>query len=309
MVSNTSHNKISGKDAVRIARKVTWVGFTINAILGVAKIAGGIFGRSSALIADGIHSFSDFLSDIIVIVMVGISHKHPDNSHQFGHGRFETLATILLSLILLIVGGGIFYEGIDKVISVANGAVLPRPGFITIIILLASIGSKEWLYHYTRHAGEKIRSEAVVANAWHHRSDSFSSIATLIGVVGAMCLGEKWRVLDPIAAMVVAVFIVVVALKMAKPAIDEILGASLPKDIREEIERVIKETPGVDHWHCLRTFKSGNDAYIEVHLKVNPEMNVRDAHKIATHAEQRIMRSIPNMAVHVTTHIEPDDGH
>lgn len=308
--ADLKHTGVSPKEAVHIARHVTWVGFWINAILGVAKVAGGIFARSSALVADGIHSFSDFLSDIIVIVMVGISRKHPDNSHQFGHGRFETLATILLSLILIIVGIGIFYEGIRDVIAVAKGAVLPRPGFIAIIILLASILSKEWLYHYTRRAGERIHSEAVVANAWHHRSDSFSSIATLIGVGGAMFLGEKWRILDPIAAMVVAIFIIGVALKMARPAIDELLGASLPADLRMGIEKTLSETPGVHRWHALRTFKSGNDAVIEVHVKVDPEINVREAHKIATHAEHRIknlVKGSSGMSTHVTTHIEPDE--
>lgn len=296
--------ELEGND-VKVARHVTWVGFWINAALGVAKIVGGIVGRSSALIADGIHSFSDFLSDIIVIVMVGIARKRPDSGHQFGHGRYEALATTLLSAILIIVAGGIFYEGVVKTLNVIHGEELPRPGGITLIILLASILSKEWLFHYTKRAGERIHSDAVVANAWHHRSDAFSSIATLAGVAGAMFLGEQWRVLDPIAAMIVAVFIAVVGIRMAKPGLDELLGASLPDKEREAIEQALSQTPGVKAWHRLKTFKSGKDSFVEVHIKVDPDINVREAHNIATKAEKNVALSLGGKSIHVTTHIEP----
>ena len=297
--------KVGAEEAVRIARKVTWVGFWVNAVLGVAKVVGGILGRSAALIADGVHSFSDFVSDIIVIVMVGISRKRPDQGHAFGHGRFETLATLMLAVVLFMVAIGIAWDGVDRIIAVARGETLPRPGMVALVILVVSIGAKEWLYHYTRRAGERIHSEAVIANAWHHRSDSFSSIATLLGVTGAMFLGEKWRILDPIAAVVVAVFIAVVAWRMAHPAIDEMLGASLKKDDVLALEKALQETPGVMAWHHLRTFKSGNDAYVEVHLKVDPEINVREAHDIATAAERNMTAAINDYDAHITTHIEP----
>lgn len=292
-------------EEVKVARHVTWVGFWINAVLGVAKVVGGIISRSSALVADGIHSFSDFLSDIIVIVMVGIARKRPDSGHQFGHGRYEALATTLLSAILIAVAIGIFYDGAERTLSVIHGEQLARPGMLALVILIVSIASKEWLYHYTRRAGERIHSDAVIANAWHHRSDSFSSIATLAGVAGAMFLGEQWRVLDPIAAMIVAVFIAVVGFKMAKPGLDELLGASLPENDTKHINEALKSTPGVKAWHRLRTFKSGNDAFVEVHIKVDPEINVRDAHNIATEAERNIALSLGGRSVHVTTHIEP----
>lgn len=294
-------------EAVSIARHVTWVGFWINAALGVAKVLAGIFGRSSALIADGIHSFSDFLSDIIVIVMVGISRKRPDTDHQFGHGHYEAFATILLSVVLAVVAVGIFYDSVERMIAVANGEVLPRPGMITLIIIVVSILSKEWLFHYTKRVGESIGSQAVVANAWHHRSDSLSSIATLIGVGGAMFLGEGARILDPIAAAVVGVFIAVVSVKLCMPAINELLGASLPEDTCKMIEKAIDETPGVIRHEKLRTFKSGHEAYIEVQIIVHPDITICKAHDIATQAEKNIAAAVTSYTAHVITHIEPDD--
>lgn len=292
---------------VCVARHVTWVGFVINAVLAVAKIVGGIFTRSSALVADGIHSFSDFISDIIVLVMVGIARKRPDSGHQFGHGRYEALASILLAVILGIVAIGICCDGVDRTLTVVNGGVLPRPGIWALVIIAVSIVSKEWLYHYTRRAGESIHSDAVIANAWHHRSDSFSSIATLIGVAGSVFLGEKWRVLDPIAAIIVAGFIFWVSIKLARPALSELLGASLPDADREKIANALDNTEGIRRWNNLRTFKSGKDAYVEVHIRVDPEINIRVAHHIATCAEHRISHSLDDFSVHVTTHIEPDE--
>ena len=300
---------IEGEKAVKIAQHVTWVGFWVNAFLGVAKVLGGIFSRSSALVADGIHSFSDFLSDIIVITMVGISRKKPDQHYQFGHGRFEALATVLLSLILIIVAIGIFYEGIVQVVKCCQGEALPRPGWLALVIILISIVSKEWLYYYTRRAGERIKSDAVIANAWHHRSDSFSSIATLIGVGGSMFFGEKWRILDPIAAIVVGVFILVVSLQLAKPALREMLGASLKKDQKRKLLKALKNTEGVLGYTDFRTFKSGYDGYIMVHIKVDPEISVNEAHHIATNAERNMRQAVTDLKIHASTHIEPFRPH
>lgn len=300
-----SKNEISSGQAVKIARHVTWVGFWVNAILGILKVAGGIIGRSSALVADGIHSFSDFLTDIIVIVMVGKARQAPDRSHQFGHGRYETMATLLLALILMVVAILIFADAISILRKVADGYELPRPGLIALVILLLSIASKEWLFHYTKRAGERINSEAVIANAWHHRSDSFSSVATLAGVTAATFLGPQWRVLDPIAAMVVALFITMVSIRMIRPAAAELLGASLPPAALNAIEDAIRNTPGIMSYSCLRTFKSGNEAYVEIHVKVNPKINVEQAHKIATLAENNIAQTLSPLQAHVTTHIEP----
>lgn len=300
---------VQPEEAVAIGRHVTWVGFWVNAFLGVAKVLGGIFSHSSALVADGIHSFSDFISDIIVIMMVGISRKKPDSGHQFGHGRFEALATVLLSLILILVAAGIFYDGIVRIIHFCNGGVLPRPGWVALAIILLSIVSKEWLYHYTRRAGERIRSEAVIANAWHHRSDSFSSVATLIGVAGAMFFGDRWRVLDPAAAIVVGVFIFVVSIQLARPAIEEMLGASLPGSVKNSLHKALRNTPGVLAHDNLRTFKTGSDGYVMVHIKVDPEITVSEAHQIASAAERNMRHAVKGLTIHASTHIEPYHPH
>ena len=191
---NAGHNSVVDERAVHIARHVTWVGFWVNAGLGVLKVLAGIFGRSSAMIADGVHSFSDFVTDIIVLIFVGISRRKANREYQYGHGKFETFATMLLGLILGIVGVLFFIDGAEKTWAAIHGAALPAPTWLALGMAVASILSKEWLYRYTRRAGERIHSAVVVANAWHHRSDAFSSLATLAGIGGAMFLGVKWRV-------------------------------------------------------------------------------------------------------------------
>lgn len=297
--------EIGDKEAVGIARHVTWVGFWVNAFLGVAKVVGGIFSKSSALIADGVHSFSDFLSDILVIVMVGVARKKPDRDYQFGHGRFEALATALLSLILMIVSIGILYDGVIRIVEFYHGGEIARPTWVALLIIVISILSKEWLYHYTKRAGEKIKSEAVIANAWHHRSDSLSSLATLIGVAGSMFLGAHWRVLDPIAAIVVAVFIFIVSIELGKPALKEMLGASLSKETKAKLRKALRETKGVISYSNFKTFKSGSDGFVMVHIKVDPEISVEEAHKIASAAEQNMRKAVTEIKIQASTHIEP----
>lgn len=310
MIKQTSDRSVAakeirGEEAVALARHVTWIGFWVNAFLGVIKVIGGIFCKSSALVADGIHSFSDFFSDIIVITMVGISHKRPDKKYQFGRGRFEALATVILSIVLVVVAVGIFYEGLLDVIKVTKGEELPRPGVPALIIIVISIVSKEWLFHYTRRAGRRIKSEVVIANAWHHRTDSLSSVATLVGVMGAMFLGPQWRIMDPIAAIVVGVFVLIVGIQLSKPAIREMLGASLSKEMKRDILKALKKTPGVKGYQDFKTFKSGNDGYVQVRIKVDPDITVKEAHHIASNAEHNMKIAVTDLVIHPTTHIEP----
>ena len=296
---------LSSSEAVHLAKHVTWVGFWWNAFLGTVKVIAGIAGRSGALIADGIHSFSDFISDIRVIVMVTISHKKPNDQYEYGHGKYETFATMLLSVILIIVAVLIFGEGLQKVISHVNGELLSRPGSIALAICVLSIVIKEWLFRYTKKVGERINSGAVIANAWHHRSDAFSSVATLIGISGAMFLGPHWRILDPVAEMVVAIFIVIVGVRMAIPAVKELLEVALPEEIQSDIRRTIGTTPGVITFHHLRTRRNGNTIIIDVHIKVEPSLTVVKAHDIASDVEARIRDLYSQDTVIVTTHIEP----
>ncbi|MDE6116443.1 MAG: cation diffusion facilitator family transporter [Duncaniella sp.] len=300
--------KPNPQQSVKIARHVTWVGFWWNAALGTAKVIAGVFGRSSALIADGIHSFSDFISDIIVLVMVGIARKKPDKKHEYGHGKYETLATILLAVVLLVVAIGILYGGVRQIIGFIHGEEIPRPDGVALIICAGSIIIKEWLYRYTRNAGIRIKSEAVVANAWHHRSDAFSSIATLAGVGGAMFLGGWGRICDPIAAIVVAIFIGIVSCRMASPAISELLEIALPESEQEEITKAITSTPGVMTFHRLRTRRSGANVIIDLHIKVDPDIKVEEGHLIATAVEDNIKSRFGKYSTFTNIHIEPYHG-
>ena len=300
--------ELTPQECVKEARHVTWVGFWCNAALGAAKIVAGVFASSSALIADGIHSFSDFVSDVIVLAMVGIARKKPDRKHVYGHGKYETLATILLSLVLFAVALGILWDGVGKVIDFARGEEIPRPGVWALIICVASIVVKEWLYRYTRRVGRRITSEVVVANAWHHRSDSFSSIATLAGVAGTMFLGKAGGICDPAAAIIVSIFIIAVSVKMAVPALHELLEISLPEHELRSISEAIASTSGVKAFHHLRTRRSGADVIVDMHIKVDPGITVEEAHNIATEVEDKVRDLYCKGTPIVTVHVEPYRG-
>ena len=301
---NAGHNSVVDELAVHISRHVTWVGLWVNDGLGVLKVLAGIFGRSSAMIADGVHSFSDFVTDIIVLIFVGISRRKANREYQYGHGKFETFATMLLGLILGIVGVLFFIDGAEKTWAAIHGAALPAPTWLALGMAVASILSKEWLYRYTRRAGERIHSAVVVANAWHHRSDAFSSLATLAGIGGAMFLGVKWRVLDPVAAMLVSVFIVMVAVKIGKPAVMELLEVSLPSEVVEGMYRVIGTTPGVEAFHHFASRRNGNCMIADFHIKVDPHISVEHAHHISSEVEQRLKDAYGHEMI-VTIHVEP----
>lgn len=286
------------------AARVTWVGFFTNLLLSTAKIIAGVVGRSSAMIADGIHSLSDFITDFIVIIFIKISAKHEDSDHPYGHGKFETFATMLISFALFIVAIGIFYSGSVKIYEVLNGRVIERPTYLALIMAAVSIVVKEILYWYTIIVGRKIESPAVIANGWHHRSDAFSSIGTLIGISGAMFLGERWRILDPITSVIVGIFIIGVAYKLARPSIQELLEMSLPEEIERNIEQKIQSTPGVITFHHLRTRKNGNTFIIDMHIKVDPHSSIVEAHDIATHVENNLKTAF-GKRTQINVHIEP----
>lgn len=296
--------QISDIDREKKAARVTWVGFFTNLILSAAKIVAGVVGRSSAMVADGIHSLSDFVTDFIVIIFIKISAKNEDSDHPYGHGKFETFATMLISFALFIVAIGIFYSGSVKIYEVLNGRTIERPTYLALVMAAVSIVVKEGLYWYTIIVGRKIESPAVIANGWHHRSDAFSSIGTLIGISGAMFLGERWRILDPITSVIVGIFIVAVACKLARPSIQELLEVSLPKEIEAAIKEQVKETPGVKAFHHLRTRKNGNAFIIDMHIKVDARSSIVEAHDIATHVENNLKAAF-GKHTQVNVHIEP----
>ena len=284
--------------------KVTWIGSIVNFLLLVYKFVAGILGHSSALVADAMHSLSDFATDIIVIVFVKISGKPEDDDHRYGHGKYETLATALIGVALFAVGIGLLVSGATKVVDVIKGVVLPAPSIIALVAAAVSIVSKEILYRYTVRMGKNLNSQAVVANAWHHRSDAFSSIGTLIGIGGAIFLGEKWRILDPLAAIVVSAFIIKVAVDLVKPAIDELLERSLPVETEKRILDIIATFPEVSSPHHLRTRRIGNHIAIEVHLRMDGQTTLENAHTVASNVEKRL-RAEFGPDTHIGIHMEP----
>lgn len=302
-----TNQTLSSAAELHVARRVTWVGFFVNAILGVLKILAGIFGRSSAMVADGVHSFTDFFSDIIVLIFIGVSRREANGAYPYGHGKFETFATMLLAMSLIIVGVLFFVDGVGTVIKALNGEQLPSPTWLALGMAVLSIAAKEILFHYTRIAGKRINSPSIIANAWHHRSDALSSVATLVGIVGAMFLGAQWRILDPLAAILVSVFIVIVSLKIGLPAIKELLEVSLPDDVTSEMYQIIGSTPGVEAFHHFASRRNGNRLIADFHIKVDPEISVRKAHAIATDVEQRLKNRFGSTLL-ATIHIEPYRG-
>ena len=284
--------------------RVTWIGSIVNFLLLVLKFISGIVGHSSAMVADAVHSLSDFITDIIVIVFVKISGKPEDEDHKYGHGKYETLATALIGIALFAVGIGLLVNGATKVSEVINGAVLPAPSMIALVVAAVSIIAKEILYRYTVYIGQNLNSQAVIANAWHHRSDALSSIGTLVGIGGAIFLGERWRILDPIAAIVVSAFIIKVAIDLIKPCVDELLERSLPAETEKQILGIITSFPEVSSPHHLRTRRIGNHIAIEVHLRMDGQTTLENAHETATAVEKRLKEEF-GPETHIGIHMEP----
>ena len=284
--------------------KVTLWGGLGNLLLLIFKFVAGFVGHSSAMIADAVHSLSDFVTDIIVIVFVRIAGKPQDESHDYGHGKYETLATAIIGAVLLFVGVGILVNSLKSIIAVFNGVVLEAPSLVALIAAAVSIVVKELLYQYTVFKGKKLNSKAVIANAWHHRSDAFSSIGTLVGIGGAIFLGEKWRVLDPVAAFVVSLFIIKVSVDLVKPCLDELLDRSLPKEVEDRILAIILSNPEVSSPHHLRTRRIGNNIAIEAHIRMDGKMSLKDAHEVTKQIEASLKEEF-GLDTHIGIHMEP----
>lgn len=284
--------------------KVTIVGSIVNFLLLVFKFFAGIAGHSAAMLADAVHSLSDFITDIVVIVFVRIAGKPEDKGHDYGHGKYETLATAIIGLLLLCVGFGIFWNGASSIYTFLRGGQLESPGVVALVAALVSIVSKEILYRYTVIQGKKLNSQAVIANAWHHRSDALSSIGTAIGIGGAILLGDHWRVLDPVAAVVVSFFIMKVSVRLLIPCVDELLEKSLPEDVEKEIEQTVLSFPGVSQPHHLRTRRIGNYYAIELHVRMDGKITLEEAHSTATAIENKL-KEMFGKGTHVGIHVEP----
>lgn len=287
----------------RITR-ITVFGTIINTLLLAFKFLAGILGGSAAMLADAVHSLSDFLTDIVVLVFVKISNRPADRKHSYGYGKYETLATLCIGIALLAVGIGIAVDGVEKIIQVWNGETLAQPGWIAFWAAIASIALKELTYWLTIRVAKQVDSEALRANAWHHRSDALSSIGTGLGIGGAILLGQKWTILDPIAALVVSVFIMLTALRLTYGAIGEFLEQSLPEENENEIRAIVAADKELSELHHLCTRRLGNRVAIEMHLRMPGNTPLTIAHKHASAIEQQLKQRFGDQT-HINIHLEP----
>lgn len=284
--------------------RVTIAGSIINILLLAFKFAAGILGHSAAMIADAIHSLTDFVTDAIVLVFVRLGSKPTDRDHDYGHGKYETLASAIIGVSLLVVGMMICYSGVTKTYHAMCGEPLQQPGFIALAAAVASVVLKEWACRFTVRVGRRCHSEAVVANAWHHRSDALSSVGTTVGIGGAIILGEKWAVLDPLTAIVVSFFIMKAAWSVLSKAVGELTDGSLPKETEDEIEKIVSEDKDVSVVHNLCTRRIGNRIAIEMHVRMPGETSLYVAHHHATEIEKRLKQRF-GADTHISIHLEP----
>lgn len=296
----------TGRARERRLVRITLAGAAVNALLAAGKLAAGVFGRSAALVADAAHSLSDLATDAAVVAFVRVSARPPDEDHDFGHGKFETFAAFLVALALFGVAFGLVRDGAARLLlALRDPAAVPRPASVAAAAAAASVVAKELLYRVTRREGEKLRAPAVVANAWHHRSDALSSVGALLGVAGARWLGPGAAALDPLAALAVAALVAVSAWQLAAPAIGELLERSLPAETEDEILRLVASDPSVRDPHNLRTRRIGAGIAVEVHVRVDPAMTVLESHAIAHGVENRL-RARYGEWTHVIVHVEPE---
>ena len=283
---------------------MTLVGSAGNAALLTFKFIAGVMGNSSAMIADAVHSLSDFITDIVVVVFVGISAKPQDTSHDYGHGKFETIASFLIGLALVAAATGIVVSGALKLWAWWGGAELESPGWIALWAAVLSVVIKELLYQYTTRRGRKLDSQVMIANAWHHRSDALSSVGAAVGIGLALWLGQHWAVFDPLASVVVGLMLLKVAYELLKTSINELTESSLPAETEQEIEQIILSFGDVRQPHNLRTRRIGNRIAIEAHVRMDGRLPLETVHERATTIERKLKERFGNNT-HVTLHMEP----
>ena len=284
--------------------KVTLVGSAGNVALLTFKFIAGIMGHSSAMIADAVHSLSDFVTDLVVLVFVSISAKPQDQSHDYGHGKFETIATFLIGLALVAAATGIVVPGVLKLMAWWGGETLEAPGWIALWAALLSIVVKEVLYQFTARKSRQLQSQVLMANAWHHRSDALSSIGAAVGIGGAIWLGNRWTVLDPLASIIVGVMLVKVAWDLLKSSIGELTESSLPAETEQDIMQIIQSFADVQQPHNLRTRRIGNRIAIEAHVRMDGALPLNIVHERATAIEHKLKERFGD-TTHVTLHMEP----
>ena len=295
---------VTQKERERKIYRVTLAGSIINMVLLAFKFVAGVVGGSAAMIADAVHSLSDFLTDIVVVIFVRISSKPQDSDHDYGHGKYETFATLIIGMLLAIVGIGMMWGGGEKILDILSGTMIPIPGWTAFAAGIASIVAKETIFQYTMHAARRTHSNTLAANAWHHRSDALSSVGTCAGIGGAIILGNDWVILDPLAAVVVSVIVTVSALKIMRTAVNELLEKSLPENIERNIIDIVDEDPLLQHVHHLRTRAIGSIYTIDMHVRMPGDMTLSDAHRHTILLEQRLRQAYGKGTI-INIHIEP----
>ena len=288
-------------------RKVTHLSIWVNVGLTGLKLAAGIFGRSQALIADAVHSLSDFATDIAVLVGLRFTAKPKDSDHAYGHGKYETLVAAIIGLALAYVGIRIAGSAIHRVFDALHGEELTMPSAFAFWAAVLSIAVKEWLYRATMKVARATGSSSLIANAWHHRSDAFSSVATAAGVGAAAFLGDDWLILDPIAALFVSIFLLKVAWRIIQEQIGGLTDQSLAPELCEEILAMARGIPGIVEPHNLRTRMVGRSPVIDLHIRLRSDLPLREAHDIATRLEQTLRQRFGKETI-ANLHLEPYSG-
>ncbi|MFP8965452.1 cation diffusion facilitator family transporter [Pokkaliibacter sp. CJK22405] len=271
----------SSVNKTAILQRVTLVGALLNLLMGLAKVVLGLVFMSHALLADGLHSLSDLLSDVVVIFLGRIAHSGPDTNHPYGHERFETLGTVILGMVLGGVAGALAFDSIERLFTPQQ---LAQTSWMTLGITLFSIVGKEWLYHYTLAAGKKIKSDLMIANAWHHRSDSLSSVVVLVALI-ANYFGISW--LDPIAALAVAIMIAKIGWELTWNNLQELTDRALPEEDTHQLIAAMSAEPGIKNVHDLRSRRMGSQYLVDVHFVVGDELSAAEAHHVGVRATQR----------------------
>ncbi len=289
------------QDRYEATRKVTLVGVAVNICLSLVQLVGGFFASSQALIADGVHTLSDLASDFVVLFAAKMANQDADEDHPYGHGRFETLATVILGLALAGVAVGIMFNAASRLL---NPEHLTQPTSIALIFAALAIVAKEGLYHYTMRIANRFNSKMLEANAWHHRSDAISSLIVAIGVAGSVIFKIPW--LDAVAAIFVALMIFYMGARLILDSTMELVDTAWDASKTDEMKQFISEIEGVDHMHMLRTRKMGNDVLADVHLQVNSYLSVSEGHYIAESTMAKLRKRFPELS-DITVHIDPED--
>lgn len=292
--------EIREKEIIRI----TLWGSVVNVLLTVLKFVAGIIGCSSAMIADAVHSLSDLLTDFVVLLFVKISSRPADNDHPYGHGKYETLATTVVAMALLVAGSVLAAEGVQKIAGAIQGMSVVMPGRMALWAALISIAAKETIYWLTVRVSRRVGSPALEANAWHHRTDALSSVATAIGIGGALLFGGKWAILDPIAAVLVSIFIIVTAAKLLHEAVQELMEKRLPEEVEQQICDIVAQDSEMSEMHHLRTRRVGNVYSIEMHLRMRGDVSLYEAHRHSVLLEQKLRDRFGSDTM-ITIHLEP----